>query len=285
MNKKSFLKVALAATAALSLVACSKVPAGNVGVKVYLLGSEKGVDNEVLGPGRYWIGWNEDLFLFPTFTQNKVWEGKDGDPRAFTFQTSEGMVVGADLGLSYAVMPEKVSTVFAKYRRGIDEITDTYLLAMVKDALNNEASKIRVESVYGEGREVLLKNVEERVRKQVEAIGIKVERVYWIGQLQLPQEVNDKINAKVNADQITSQKQAEVAQKIADADSARAEAQGVADSILIKARAEAQANELIGKSITPELVRYKQIDRWDGVTPKITGGPVLPTFDVKEFAE
>ena len=47
-----------------------KVPAGNVGIKVYLLGGEKGVDAEQKGPGRYWIGWNEDLYLFPTYKQN-----------------------------------------------------------------------------------------------------------------------------------------------------------------------------------------------------------------------
>lgn len=51
---------------------CSKVEAGHVGVKVYLLGRDKGVDSEVLGVGRYWIGWNEDLYLFPTYQQTKV---------------------------------------------------------------------------------------------------------------------------------------------------------------------------------------------------------------------
>ena len=56
-----------------SLAACSKVPAGHVGVKVYLLGSSKGVDTEELGVGRYWIGINEELYLFPTYMQNYTW--------------------------------------------------------------------------------------------------------------------------------------------------------------------------------------------------------------------
>ncbi len=54
-------------------VGCSKVPAGNVGIKVYLLGKSKGVDTEELPVGRYWIGINEELYKFPTFTQNYVW--------------------------------------------------------------------------------------------------------------------------------------------------------------------------------------------------------------------
>ena len=112
MNK--FVKFVGISMMAVALAACSKVPAGNVGVKVYLLGSDKGVDSEVLTPGRYWIGFNEELYLFPTFTQNKTWENPAGTGRSFSFQTAEGMVVGADLGISYTVMPDKVSTILNK---------------------------------------------------------------------------------------------------------------------------------------------------------------------------
>lgn len=267
-----------------ALVGCGKVPAGNVGVKVYLLGSSKGIDNEVLGPGRYWVGWNEELFIFPTFTQNKTWESENPDTKAFTFQTIEGMVVGADLGISYAVEPDKVSTIFAKYRRGIDEITDTYIRNMVRDALVTESSKIRVESVYGEGKETLIKAVEDRVRRQVEPIGLRVERIYWIGQLKLPGEVVDKINAKVNADQITSQKVAEVEQAKADAKKKVAEAEGDALAITTRAAAEAEANRIISQSLTESLVRYKSIEKWNGDLPKVSSGAV-PFIDVTKEAQ
>jgi hypothetical protein len=51
----------------LFLTGCTNVPAGYVGVKVYMPGGPKGVDTEVLGTGRYMIGMNEYLFLFPLF--------------------------------------------------------------------------------------------------------------------------------------------------------------------------------------------------------------------------
>ena len=79
---------------------CSKVPAGNVGIIVHLLGGEKGVDSEEVGVGRYWLGFNDQLFLFPTFLQNYVWtaDTREGSPtnEEFTFQTKEGLVVKAD---------------------------------------------------------------------------------------------------------------------------------------------------------------------------------------------
>ena len=73
-------------------VSCSKVPAGNVGIKFYLLGKDKGVDYEVLGPGRYWIGINEELFLFPTQRQNKVWSDDEEGNRGF-----DGYVCGCGM--------------------------------------------------------------------------------------------------------------------------------------------------------------------------------------------
>lgn len=57
---------------------------------------------------------------------------------------------------------------------------------MVRDALVIEASTLPIEAVYGRGKADLIANVEKRVRDQVEPIGINIERVYWIGNLRLP---------------------------------------------------------------------------------------------------
>lgn len=47
MNKATKrLFLVTTAVAVLGLTACSKVPAGNVGIKVNLLGGEKGVDTQ-----------------------------------------------------------------------------------------------------------------------------------------------------------------------------------------------------------------------------------------------
>lgn len=270
MNK--FLKALTIGLLCMAAAACSRVPAGNVGVKVYMLGSDKGVDSEVLTPGRYWIGLNEELFIFPTFTQNKTWEAATEGRVPFTFQTVEGMVVGAELGMSYSIKPDQVSTIFEKYRRGVDEITDTYLKNMIRDALVTEASKIRVESVYGNGKEELMKAVEGRVRSQVDTIGINVERLYWIGQLQLPSEVTDKINAKVNADQITDQKRAELEQARADAEKVKATAEGDKQAEILRAEGVAEGNKIINQTLNENLIKFKQIEKWNGVMPKVTGG-------------
>lgn len=277
-------KVVLASLLALTVAACDRVPAGNVGVKVNLLGGEKGVDTEVLGVGRYYIGINEELYLFPTFMQNYTWaassqEGSE-DNEAISFQTADGMVAEADIGISYSIDPTKVTEIFQKYRRGIDEITDTFLRNMVRDSLVREASTKNIEYVYGSGKAELIASVQEDVRNQVSDIGIKIDKIYWVGEIRLPAPVKDSINAKNAATQMAQQRQNEVAQAKAEADKKIEEARGEAESLLRVAEAQAKANKILAQSLTPEFVQYQAITKWDGQLPKFTGSQVVPFIDV-----
>jgi regulator of protease activity HflC (stomatin/prohibitin superfamily) len=295
MNK--FSKIAVAAMVVFSLAACTKVPAGNVGVKVYLLGNSKGVDVEELTPGRYWVGWNEELYLFPTFQQNYTWtydwidDNGDGkrDPsevadESIPFQTKEGLGVSADIGITYTVDPTKVSVLFQKYRKGIEEITDGYLRNMVRDTLVNVAGSRSIEDVYGAGKEALLKEVEERVRKEVAPYGIMVEKLYWAGSPRLPQTVIASINAKIEATQKAQQRENEIAQTKAEAEKAIEAARGEAESRLINAKAEADAIRIKGEALAenPKLVELSAIEKWDGKLPTITGAGAVPFIQVPQ---
>lgn len=277
MNFKKMLALGAVLT---SLAACSTVPAGNVGVKVYLLGGSKGVDTEELGVGRYWIGWNEQLYIFPTFMQNYTWTKEGGADESIYFQTIEGMTADADVGISYQLEPDKINKIFQTYRRGVDEITDTFLRNMVRDALVKEASVKPIEYIYGAGKAELMAKVQADVQSQVADIGIKIDKIYWIGEIRLPETVIASINAKNAATQMAQQRQNEVAQATAEAQKKVAEAKGEADSILLKAKAQAEANHELAASITPELVQYKALEKWDGSLPKMTGGNTVPFINV-----
>lgn len=282
MNKVG--KIAVAVAIALSLVGCTKVPAGNVGVKVYLLGNSKGVDVEELTPGRYWIGINEELYLFPTFTQTYTWTYEwvddNGDGKrspdevvdeSISFQTKEGLDVSADIGISYTVDPTKVSVLFQKYRKGIDEITDLALRNYVRDTFVKVAGSRSIEDVYGAGKEALLKEVEERVRTEVAQYGIIVEKLFWAGKPRLPGTIVNSINAKIEATQKTQQRENEVAQSKAEADKKVEEARGEADSTLLRAKAEAEAIRIKGQALAenPKLVEYAGIEKWNGEMPGV----------------
>jgi regulator of protease activity HflC (stomatin/prohibitin superfamily) len=226
------------------------------------------------------VGINEELYLFPTFTQTETWTGDE----TITFQTVEGMKVGGDVGITYAVAPDKVTTLFQKYRAGIDEITNKFLRNMVRDAFNDVASKLPVESVYGQGKADLLLAVEQRVRNQVAPIGINLERIYYASDLALPPQVTASLNAKIQATQMAEQRRNEVAQAKAEADKERARAQGEADAKLLIAQADAKAIEVRAQALraNPDVVTLNAVEKWDGKLPTYTGGQApLPFIGIQ----
>jgi len=252
-----------------------KIPVGYVGVKVYLYGSNKGVSNtEELAPGIYWTGLYTEVFEFPTFMQNYTWtrsinEGRPVD-ESITFQTKEGMDVNADIGISYELEPDKVTYIYQKYRKGIDEITDVFLRNYVRDALNATASKMSVEEVYGEGKADLIKAVQDMVQRQVNEVGIKIDKVYMIGSFRLPDNVKHALDAKIQATQDAMRVENEVMQAKAEKEKA-----------IVVAEGQAQANRLLSESITPNLIKLKTIEKWNGALPLVgSGGNIIDLHDV-----
>lgn len=279
---RSFIKSVCVLAFAMVLTACSYVPAGNVGVKFDLYGGSKGVTGEVVGPGKYWLGWNEEMYLFPTFTQNSEWTsdsrvGSETD-ESLSFQDKEGTVINADVGLSYAIQSDKADLVFQKYRQGISEITDVYIRNMVRDAINSETSTMDVAEIYGPGKEALMQKVTERVRVQVKDIGIVVEKIYWMSAMRLPDQIIKAINSKIEATQRAQQTQNEV-------ERTRAEA----DKRLIESKSQADANRLLASSITADLIRLKELEiqlsaleKWNGALPTtMIPNSSLPLIGVK----
>jgi regulator of protease activity HflC (stomatin/prohibitin superfamily) len=264
-------------------VACSKVPAGNVGVKVFLLGGNKGVDSEVLGVGRYWIGLNEELYIYPTFQQTRSYTKAATDDygdESFTFQTAEGMVCNMDLGVTFSIEHAKISTLFQKYRKGVEEIQSVVIKNAIRDSLVNITSRMPVESVYGEGKSEMINKVEEEVRNSLKGNGIIVEKVYLIGSVRLPENVVGALNSKIEATQRAQQRENELREAEAQAKKNVAEAEGKAKSMVAIAEAEAKANSLKVRTLTAELIQYEAVQRWDGKLPTMTGNSI-PFINLK----
>lgn len=286
---------------AFTLIGCGRVPAGHRGILVNMLGGERGVDARELGAGRYFIWpFTQELYIFPIFQQNVVW----ADGKAITFQTREGLSVNGDFGISYVVVADSVSSIFQRYRIGLDEITDLYLRNEVRDALNLIASEMDIEAVYGAGRQLLIRRVDSTVKANIRGMGITVDRIYTIGDFRLPPRVVQAINAKIEATQLAQQRENEVREAEAEAQKQQAKARGESESAMIReraqaditllrakakaealaleAKAEADANELRMRALSPPLLQYELIKRWNGTLPAVTGGSV-PLLDIESL--
>lgn len=276
--------------ASLTLTGCyERVEPGNAGVMVNRLGDEKGVDAKPLGVGRYWVGWNEDLYTFPTFKQMKSY------PEPFNFQMSDGTTIGYSIGIAYRVTPNMVTTVFQTYRKGVDDITDTDLRQKISDALNRRASKMNTDKFIDGGKDDILIGVLTDLQKEMGPVGIEVISVSWMGKPDYPPTVVESINAKVTANQKTLQREQEVKQSTAEAnkaieeargkaESAKLEADGAAYATMAAAKAEADSINLRGEALrkNPEIIQLESITKWNGVLPTtMIPGATVPFVTVK----
>lgn len=277
--RKLIMGCILAVVAMTSLTGCyERVEPGNVGIIVNRLGDEKGVDQEVKGVGRYWIGWNEDLYTFPTFKQMKTYDG------IFTFQMSDGTTIGYHIGVAYKVNPTKVATVFQTYRKGVDEITDSDLQQKIADSLNRLASRMTTDKFIDGGKSDLLTEALTMIQSEMTPVGIEVISLSYVGKPEYPPTVIASINAKVTANQVTLQREQEIKQSEAEAEKERAKARGESDSARIRAQGEADAIKLRGEALAanPNVVQLDAIAKWNGVMPTtMVPGAAVPFVPVK----
>jgi len=258
------------------LLCFKMISPGYVGVVVDMLGDNKGVESKELHVGMHWISPWKNVYQFPVFEQNDTWEG---DREGFNFQTSEGMAVSADIGITYHLRPESIPLIFQKYRRGMDEITHVFIRNYIRDAINKSASKTKIEDLYS-GKEGFFEEVESHVRDDLAPMGIELSRIYLIGRFHFPQNVISALNSKIEAVQRAQQRENELREAEAEAKKQIAKAEGQAKCAIVQAESEAKANALLTKSITPELIQWQAVQKWNGILPHVTSG-AMPFIEIK----
>ncbi len=249
---------------------------GYVGVVIDLLGDKKGVETKELHVGMHWISPWKNVYEFPIFEQNNTWEG---EREGFNFQTSEGMAVSADIGITYHLRPDSIPLIFQRYRRGMDEITHIFIRNFIRDAVNKSASRTCIEDLYS-GKEGFFDDVESHVKADLSPMGIEISRIYLIGRFHFPPSVISALNSKIEAMQRAQQRENELREAEAEAKKQIAKAEGQAKCLILQAESEAKANLVLAKSVTSELIQWQAVQRWDGKLPHVTGESI-PFIQVK----
>lgn len=266
------------------IISCfTRVSPGEVGVIVNMLGGEKGVEIKEKTVGIHFIEPWKTIYIFPIFEQNHQWIEDD----SFTFQTSEGLPVTAEIGITYHLQQDRVHELFSRFRRGMDEITHLFIRNNLRDYINRYASKMKIEDLIGPKKEEFFNDVHKSVQKELNALGFIISHVYVIGQFNVPPNVKEALNNKIAATQRAQQRENElreaeaqarkvIAESEGAAKSKIIEAKGFAESKVIKAKADSEANFMLSKSITRELLEWNSINRWDGKMPYAMSGSGMP---------
>lgn len=270
------MKYALPIIAILS--SCTRVEPGYVGIRVNQFGDQRGVDDFPIVTGRvFYNPITTDIFDFPTFRQNIIWDAAGVD-ESVTFNSVEGAVINADVGLSYSIAAEKVPTLFVEFRTDVGDITDKYIRAEARDSISRHASTMKAVDIFGASKESLLHSVKEDLNTRLAKVGFTFHTISFVGALRCPQDVVDSINATIQATQLAISAQNKIVQSAAEADQKIQDARGTAESILMVARAQAEANNLVAASLTPELVQWRSIEKWNGQQPQVVAGQGMSTL-------
>lgn len=283
-NIKFYLALVLAAFV-LQGCGCSRIDAGHTGIKVNLYGSNKGVDNVREVTGMVWYNpFTTSIFKWPLFVQNSVYtadkrEGSE-DNQEFRVTTKDGLVVAFDVSMNWRVEADKVTKVFVKYRKDLQDLSETIMRNYVRKGFNTVAGRYTAEQLY-EARTKFQKESEKEIKTMLQPEGFVVEQVVLLNELRLPKSVTANITQKINARQMALRKQEEVEQAKADAEKLRQAAEGEADARMINAEAEAKANRVINSSLSSALVNYYQVKQWNGVTPQVVSDGTGLILDLK----
>jgi len=182
---------------------------------------------------------------------------------------ARGLPVSIDLTVQYKLNPGGAPQTIATWGLAWEE---KIINAVVREVVRNVVGRYKAEELPIKRNEIA-KLIESQIREKINSLLNKpVELVaVQLREISLPPKIKEQIErvqiAKQEAERVKyevekarqeAEKRAALARGEAEAKKIRA--QGEADRIMIEAKAEAQANLEIGRSITPELLKLKQIE-------------------------
>jgi regulator of protease activity HflC (stomatin/prohibitin superfamily) len=261
------------------ITSCYKIVApGHVGIVVKQSGTDRGVQDFPVQSGRVWFNpINEVVLTYPTYVQRAIWTSstQEGLPMndEISFQSAEGLRFTADVNVSYQLTSAQVPKFYVKFRS--DDLA-AFTHGFFRDAVRNGfriSTAYRAEEVNGVKQSELIDRVLEQLRAAMQPYGVDVLQLGFATPPRPPQSVKDAIEAKIAATQHAERAENEKRQAIAEA----------AKSVEI-ARGQAEANELLTKSLSTQLMQWKQLEileqKWNGQFPQVVGSGTMPLLQL-----
>jgi hypothetical protein len=242
--------------------AIEKVDAGNKGLKVNLIGNQRGVSSYQYKTG--WVlynTWTEQMLEFPIYQQHIEYDDQ-------SVILKGGFSTTIKPTFNYSLREDAIGDMFVNLRRPISDVEHGWLKNAIIGAVNDVSNTWEVDSIFNHRQAFEAAIVAE--------CNIRLSKWFNVSQLRTnivpPEALQESIIAKTKAiQQAEASRQQAIAAK---ADGERKVAVARADSAetVINAAAKAKAMELTQQKLTPLYVEYKKIEKWDGELPTTVAG-------------
>lgn len=246
---------------------------GYVGIVIHRTGG--GVDRTPLPSGLHARNpLTTAIEEYPIFMQTLILtrNGVEGSPNneEINVNSKEGQPLSLDVSMSFELDADKAPQLYTTFRRDIDAIQHTYVKQSIRQALQEVVGNEEVAAVIGPKKAEVVNRTEMLLSQRLAPYGIIVKQ-FTVNELRAPDAVTQAISQKnvMQQQALTAQNELQKNQFQAQGDSIKAA--GRAKAILTEAEAQAKANDLLARSITPTLVSYEMAKRWNGQMPQVSG--------------
>ena len=240
------------------------VPAGHRGVVLWL-GS---VEKRVMGEGlNFKVPIAETVIKVDVKVQPHPFKEIDASSKEYQNVKMTGM-------MNFHIDPTYVNDLYQKV--GLD-----FADKVIDPAFNDFVKEVVPTYPIGEilpKREEIRKRAMTKLGDNLSRYHIIVDDIYFAN-IRFSPEYEGAIEAKQVAQQQVETQRQVLAQREIEAQQKVASAKGEAESILVVAQGQAKANDALSRSISPILVQYKGIEKWNGILPQVSGG-ALPLIDL-----
>lgn len=244
------------------------VDAGNVGIEVNSC-SGGGVQDTPVSVGYHFTGPCTDIAEYATFQQTLVLA--HDKETAINVTSSEGLPISMDVSLSFTMDPAKAPSIYKKYRKDLTDIQNVFFRQTIREALQETAAQYTAQQLYSDKKESARAEVQGQLTKKLGSDGFNVTQ-FTINETRVPAEVAGAIKAKVAMVQEAQRAEQQVKKTQAEAQQRIAAAEGEAAAQRLKADAEAYSNQKLASSLSPVLVEYLRVQKWNGQLPQVQGG-------------
>jgi regulator of protease activity HflC (stomatin/prohibitin superfamily) len=215
------------------LSSITRVGTGHVGV-LTLFGR---VTGETLGEGLHLIN--------PLKTNNEMSVQTQTIKESASVPSSEGLMMALDTSLIYHLNPDRAAEVFQKIGADYeDKVVENQLRSAIREATASHTAN----ALYTGEREMVAKQIQERISEDLGKRGITVEAVL-LRDVQLPATLKASIEAKQQAEQEALAMNFRLQKETQEAQRKRIEAAGVRDF-----------QQIVAQGITPSLLEWKGIE-------------------------
>lgn len=249
---------------------------GYVGIVIHRAGG--GVDKTALGPGLHMRNpLTTGIEEYPVFMQTLVLakssaEGSLGNDE-INVNSREGQPISLDVSMSFELDQDKAPGLYTTFRRDIQAIQHGYVKQSIRQALQEVVGNEEIAAVIGPKKAEAVNQTTVLLSQRLAQYGIIVKQ-FTINELRAPPAVIEAINQKNVMQQQALTAQNELQKNTFQAQGDSIKAAGQAKAILSLAQSQAQANELLSRSVTANLVQYEMAKKWDGKMPQVSGSAI-----------